>query len=520
MTEERKEWLVGAPEFKDRSFTLSEVRELIRDGRIHVSDLVLRIGDVWKSAQDYTELAPEFSAQPAVTPPSPPAVVAREPSPPAAPRRATEPRISVKMPSPPPPPTPPAPMPPQPPKAPKIVIRPQPATGELPPSPSAATERMIRPDAAGGMPPQPPTAGQEAAGSDGAAPSPSAQETDVQPSVSPEAVSLRRGGKKAIPETSPPLETLELDTFTTKDVFDRLRYIFHPLKLLVCSLLIVIALATGGLIDLGRSSLTLVFAGWIYFAFFGVFHALAALMTRFEIEGARGVHLLVLFLKRGLTLSITAGMALLLLGSLAFFAVMAYDLDKMVATIVLSLTGIAFVLMSLVFTITGGYLNAILAVEVCGVRAAFSRLIELYRVGFRRMLGHSAVMVIFSHALFVMVFLPVLAHGVLWMSEAKFQPPKPFIFLLFGLASAFAVAALATLNVYSYLWITRNMKAAREGKGNETERTPQVAASGGGTGGLDASPPEEAGADPSTETQAAEPVDPTGGEPSEGRPAE
>lgn len=493
MAEERKEWLVGAPEFKDRSFTLSEIRELIRDGRIHGSDLVLRIGDVWKSAQDYVELVPDVTAQGAVAPQAPPVSLAKQP------------------PSPPPPPPPP--------KIPKIVIRPQPPAVASVAAASPAAERIVKPATRAESAPAQPSPPQDDTDTDididRAVPAPAPDETDVQRPVAKATVPPRRAERKTVPPP-PRLVSLELVAFTTQDVYSRLRYIFHPLKLLTCALLILVALMTGGLIDLGRSNFTLVIAGWIYFAFIGVFHALAALMTRFEVEGARGFHLLVPFLKRGLTLSINVGMALLLLGSLAFFAVVAYDLEKMMATLVLSMTGIAFVFMSLVFTMTGGYLNAILAVDMCGVREAFSRLMEVYRIAFRRVLGHSAVMVIFSYALFLMIFMPVLAHGVLWMSEAKFQPPKPFIFLVFGFASAFAVAALGTLNVYSYLWITRNLKTATERKGgSETDEAPPAVENR-----TEAASQEEVGIGESSETQAAEPVDSAGVEPSEGRPGE
>jgi hypothetical protein len=519
MAEEKKEWLVGAPEYKDRSFTLSEVRELIQGGKILGSDLLLRIGDVWKSAHDYEELAADLPANPAsARPPAPPAIVVRPPPPPAPPtppvRKSTEPRIPVKPAAPPPPPPPPPP-----PKVPKIVIRPQPPVAATTP-PTAETERIVK------APPEATPAPSEAPGEDdtdieGTVAAPS-EETDIQPPVR-EAPGPKRGvgiggraGKRAMAPPPPQFVALDLDSFPTQEVYRRVRYIFHPLKLMTCALLVLVALMAGGLIKVGSSDFSLVAAAWIYFAFVGIFHAIAALMTRFEIEGARGFHLLIPFLKRGLTLAINVGMAFLLLGSLAFFAVVARDMEKGMATLILSITGAAFVFMCVVFTMTGGYLNAILAVEMCGVREAFSRLAEMYRIGFRRVLGHSAVIVIFSYALFLVLFMPLMAHGVLWMSEEKFRPPAPFIFLVFGLASAFAVAALGTLNVYSYLWITRNLKTAAERAESETDENPPVEDGEAPPSGA-TEPPSEESSGAASETRASEPVESAEADSGEGR---
>src|SRR5262245_60460895 len=63
MSTARKEWMLGIPGHNELC-NLDQVLLLVRGGSLRPTDLVKKLGEPWRAANEVTELAPHFSGQP------------------------------------------------------------------------------------------------------------------------------------------------------------------------------------------------------------------------------------------------------------------------------------------------------------------------------------------------------------------------------------------------------------------------------------------------------------------------
>src|SRR5687768_9922059 len=66
----RKEWMLGIPGHNEL-VNLHQVLLLLRGGQLRPTDLVKKLGEPWRAANEVTELAPHFTNSPAPAPTRP-----------------------------------------------------------------------------------------------------------------------------------------------------------------------------------------------------------------------------------------------------------------------------------------------------------------------------------------------------------------------------------------------------------------------------------------------------------------
>src|SRR6185503_17160971 len=69
-TTARKEWMLGIPGHNELC-NLDQVLLLVRGGSLRPTDLVKKLGEPWRAANEITELAPHFNSPQPPLPPQP-----------------------------------------------------------------------------------------------------------------------------------------------------------------------------------------------------------------------------------------------------------------------------------------------------------------------------------------------------------------------------------------------------------------------------------------------------------------
>src|SRR5689334_11467207 len=87
-TTQRKEWMLGIPGHNEL-VTLDQVLLLVRGGSLRPTDLVKKLGEPWRAANEVSDLAPHFSDVPGQA--APKAAIVVEAPPPKPQERSAEP---------------------------------------------------------------------------------------------------------------------------------------------------------------------------------------------------------------------------------------------------------------------------------------------------------------------------------------------------------------------------------------------------------------------------------------------
>lgn len=467
-----KEWLIGAPEFKDQSYALEDLKRLIKEKKVLGTDLVLKEGGVWRSARDYPELSNLFGDDATATRSGPKIVI----EPPRADAAVAPPRParllssgSTKSPTGVMPAVPAAPKvlrkttvvePAKPPlRKTQIIVPapkpPEPAPPPPPPPDKSKAETSVDQPVAAPAAPAPAPAPETAEPKPAEAPPVDLSKHETQVSAPPK-ITVKRERRPPPPPKEPVIVALEVTEFTLKDLGRGMWKIVYPVNVIVSLSMALLCLFLSRLFDVTGAGY--VVSAFLFFASFAVLHGILAFTTRCEIEKASGLPLILPYVKQSWSLAVSVLLSLAL-GFMSLGLGVARQIDPAWASFaILCIVSIAFVLAAMVFVMTAGYWNAILAVEVCGPGHAVSLLLKVYRHAFRAVLGHSALGLVFAFAGFAVLTLPSLAVAMLCYGN-----PKPAVdisfFLLpvnFGVGMALAVSTLATSNVLSYIYIRKN----------------------------------------------------------------
>jgi hypothetical protein len=464
-----KEWLIGAPEFKDLSFSLDDLRRLAREKKLLGTDLVLKEGGVWRAARDYGELAALFEEEAAPAARQGPKIVIEPPEQrPVAPPRPARLLSSGPPPPPPPPQTGTRSIPAQKPLRKTSVIepptrsptrktqivaapKPEPPRPAEPPPPPPEQDKSKEETAVEEPVPAPraPVSETEETKDDESAPRPEPQ------AQAPKTVRSRRE-RRLPPPSEPVIAAMQLSEFKEKDLLRGLWKILHPVNLLVGFTMAFLCPMLSVLFDV--TSLAYLVPTVLYFAWFVIAHGAICFTTRCRVEKTSGLSLVVPYVKRSFALAGSVVLAEAILASLSLgLTVARQGGNSGVNFALLCVVSLAFALTSLAFTMTGGYWNAILAVEVCGPGEGFSKLVRLYRTSFRMVAAHSLLALLLSFASFVLMTLPCLSVVLMNFGKSNAVPMDSILLpIFFGLGTGLAVSTLAVGNVLSYLYIRQN----------------------------------------------------------------